>query len=222
MTQGAVPVSLLASATRCPLRAFFAGSTPWKESPHYTICKQLSYHLGSPLDYSTIWDEIGGISPSIGEEYAQFLEGCINSCQGQDWREASENDMEVRSKRYGIFGTIDRVFSKPPYFSVIRSGTPPPSGVYTQDRVRVVAYALCLSEMLSVDVPGGTIEYIPGGKGRYCEIQPGDIRKFYSARRVVRNIDAGHIPKKPLHAPCSSCYYFDRCDPGPIRLSDRF
>jgi len=220
MTLQSVSVSLIANASRCPVRAFFSLVSPWVESPRYTICKQISYHLGSPLSYDTILDEIRGISPCIGMDNVPFLESCIGRCTERKWRTATEYDMSVKSGKYGLHGIIDRIFFEPPYFSIIRPVLPPVAGIYGQDRVRITAYSLCLSEMLGKEITGGSVEYIPGGESRFCEIQPGDIRKFYSARRMVQNLNAGTLPGKPLNAPCTRCIFHDRCDPGPKRLSD--
>ncbi len=214
-------MSLIAAASRCPVRAYFIRSSGWEEPPGYTICKQISYHLGGPLCFDTIWDEVLSISPAIGDHYADVLDSYIKQCSEKEWRTASDYDVRVRSEKYGISGVIDRIFEEPPYFSIVRPVTPPAAGIYSQDRIRVTAYALCLSEMLAKEIRGGTVEYIPGGESRFCGIQPGDMRKFYSGLRSVRNIEAGSIPKKPVHAPCASCPYQHRCDTGPKRLSER-
>jgi len=214
-------VSLLAAASRCPVRAYLMHSSGWEEPMEYTICKQISYHLGGPLCFDTIWDEITSISPAIGGHNASFLELCIKQCVEKEWRTASDHDVRVESEKYGIYGVIDRVFEEPPYFSIVRPVTPPVAGIYLQDRIKVSAYALCLSEMSGKEIRGGTVEYIPGGESRFCGIQPGDMRKLYSGLRAARNIEAGTIPKKPVHAPCTSCSYYSRCDPGPRRLSER-
>jgi CRISPR-associated exonuclease Cas4 len=221
LNQHSVPVSLLAAASRCPVRAYFMNSSQWEEPHAYTVCKQVSYHLGEALCFDEIWDEIINISPSMGEADEALLDLCIKQCLGRTWRIASDLDVRVRSEKYGIHGVIDRIFGELPYFSIVRPVKPPAAGIFAQDRVRVTAYALCLTEMYGNEIRAGNVEYLPGGESRSCEIQPGDMRKFYSGLRMARNIDAGSVPKKPVHAPCSSCPYYSRCDPGPKSLSDR-
>jgi CRISPR-associated exonuclease Cas4 len=196
-------------------------SSQWEEPHAYTVCKQLSHHLGGILCFDTIWDEIINISPSMGEADAALLDSWLKKCSERTWRTASDLDVRVRSEKFGIYGVIDRTFKEPPYFSMVRPVRPPAAGIYSQDRVRITAYALCLSEMYGNEIRGGNVEYLPGGESRFCEIQPGDMRKFYTGLRMVRNIDAGSIPKKPVHAPCTSCPYYSRCDPGPKSLSER-
>jgi CRISPR-associated exonuclease Cas4 len=222
MNNRLIPVSELSSAARCPVRTFYDRSNPWVEPAEYTICKQISYHLGFPIEKEVVWDEICRVSPGIDPSYKYYCESWIDQCNNQEWSIASEHDLFVKSDRFGICGTIDRIYTEAPYFSIIRSVKPPVLGIYSGDRIRVLGYALCLSELLGKELRGASIDYIPGGISRYCEIQPRDMRRFYSIRKVIMNINAGGVPKKPLHAPCDVCSYHGRCDPGPTRLSDLF
>ena len=217
-----IPIHELSSAERCPVRVFFNRSNHWVEPPEYTICKQISYDLGGIIDRDEIWEEICRISPDIEPAYREYCNSCIEQCGKQEWRIASEYDLFVKSDRFGICGTIDRVYSEAPFFSIIRSAKPPVSGIYPGDRIRVVGYALCLSEMLGKKLHGASVDYIPGGISRYCEIQPRDMRRFYAIKKVLVNMNAGGVPKKPLTARCEACTYQGRCDPGPTRLSDLF
>jgi CRISPR-associated exonuclease Cas4 len=222
MTNGLIPVSELSSAVRCPVRVYYDRSNPWSEPSEYTICKQISYYLAGGIQKPDIWDEICRITPGIDPSYKQYCESCIDQCKSHDWREAAEHDLFVKSDHFGICGTIDNIYTDEPYFSIIRSTKPPVSGIYPGDRIRVLGYALCLSELLGQEVRGASVDYIPSGVSRYCEIEPRDMRKFYSIRKVLMNLNAGAVPKKPLRAPCKVCQYQARCDTGPKRLSDLF
>ena len=221
MTPSLIPVSEIATAAFCPVCVYYQREFPWKESPEYAIVKQVSYHLGKECAADEIWEQVAAIHPGIPLSYQHFLSGCLEHCSRQSWRRASEHDLFVKSERFGICGTIDRVFQEPPYFSIVRSGKAPVSGFTAGDRLRVLGYSLCLSELLGREVPGGLVEYIPQGISRYYEIQPRDMRKFFSIRTAIRKIDAGSIPKKSLNAPCGTCGHKERCDPGPRRLSER-
>ncbi len=222
MNSRLIPVSELSSAVRCPVRVFFDRSNPWVEPSEYTICKQISYHLGGRIERDEVWEEICRISPGIDPTYKSYYESCVDQCGSQEWREASEHDLFVKSDHFGICGTIDRIYTDEPYFSITRSVRPPVFGISSGDRIRVLGYALCLSELLGKDVHGAAIDYIPGGISRYYEIQPRDMRRFYSIRKILMNMNDGGVPKKPLRAPCEACPYQGRCDPGPTRLSDYF
>jgi len=222
MVDPLIPVSAFSSAARCPVHVFFDRSKPWVEPPEYTICKQISYHLGSAIEKNVIWDEICRVAPGIDPSYQSYCDSCIDQCSHAEWRSASEHDLFVKSDRFGICGTIDKIYPEFPYFSVTRSVKPPVAGIYSSDRIRVLAYTICLSELLGENLPGAIIDYIPGGISRYYEIQPRDMRRFYSIRKVLMNINSGGVPKKPLFAPCKGCSYQERCDQGPTRLSDLF
>jgi CRISPR-associated exonuclease Cas4 len=222
MNNRLIPVSELSSAARCPVRVFFDRSNPWVEPSEYTICKQISYHLGGRIERDEVWDEVRRISPGIDPLYKSYCESCIDECDNQEWRVPTEHDLFVKSDRFGICGTIDRIYPDAPFFSIIRSVKPPISGIYSGDRIRVLGYALCLSEMLGKELRGASVDYIPSGISRYCEIQPRDMRRFYSIRKILMNMNAGGVPKKPIYAPCDGCPYQARCDPGPTRLSDLF
>jgi CRISPR-associated exonuclease Cas4 len=222
MNSPLIRISELSSAERCPVRVFFDRSNPWVEPPEYTICKQISYQLGGMIDNDEIWDEICRISPDIEPSYRDYCNSCIDQCGCQEWRVANGHDLFVKSDRFGICGTIDRIYTEAPYFSIIRCVKPPVSGIYPGDRIRVVGYALCLSEMLGKELHGASVEYIPGGISRYCEIQPRDMRRFYAMKKILVNMNAGGVPTKPLTARCEACTYLRRCDPGPTRLSDLF
>lgn len=221
--RGKMSISSIITAAICPLRVYFgSGETDRNgiESPRYTVCKQISMHLGSPLDRTRIWEEICTVYPDIDPMFQAFLDECVSYCNINSWRSASGIDIAVSSERYGIFGSVDRLFDEPPYFSVVRSSKAPTAGVYHHDRLRVACYALCLQELLDIPVPGGSVEYIPSGEQRYCEIQPRDKRAFLSGRRVLQSLMEGRIPKKPVNAPCRRCSFEDRCTPGGRRLSD--
>ena len=220
MSNRLIPVSELSSALRCPVRVFFDRSNTWVEPSEYTICKQISYYLGEAIEKEDIWGEICRISPGLDPSYKYYYQACIDQCSSREWRVASEHDLFVMSDRFGICGTVDNIYQDAPYFSIIRSVKPPVSGIYPGDRIRVLGYALCLSELLGKELHGASVDYIPGGVSRYCEIQPRDMRKFFSIRKVLLNLDSGAVPKKPIRAPCEACPYRERCDPGPTRLSD--
>jgi CRISPR-associated exonuclease Cas4 len=216
-------ISSIITAAICPLRIYYgSGETDRHEfeSPRYTVCKQISMHLGSPLDSARIWEEICTVDPHIDPIYQAFLDECISYCSISAWRSASCIDVPVSSDRYRIFGSVDRLFDEPPYFSVVRSSKAPTAGVYHHDRLRVACYALCLQELLGIPVAGGSVDYIPSGVQRYYEIQPRDTRAFLSGRTVLESVMEGRVPKKPVNAPCRKCPFEALCTPGGRRLSD--
>jgi len=225
MTPGrTISVSSIVTSSICPLRLYYQQKSDKLpdslEYPRYAVCKQISYHLGAPLDRDQIWDECRSIYPGINPSLQAFLDECISYCELQTWRIATDTDVMVSSQKFSIFGSIDRLFDTPPYFSLVRASQAPGAGIYRDDRLRILCYALCLEEQLGMPVSGGMVEYIPNGIQRSYSIQPRDRRALFPARKKALEIVSGTIPKKPLNPPCNRCMFIDRCRPGVQRLSD--
>jgi CRISPR-associated exonuclease Cas4 len=217
---GTISISNVVKSARCPVRLYLERNSSWEEPPAYTICKQISYHLGNTLDKKEIWREVTGVCPQITEDLHPFFDSCVDACSRTTWRTHTAADLAVSSVAHRIFGVIDRVFDDEPRFSVVRSVQAPSAGVFRADRVRIVCYTLCLEELLGTEVDGGSIEYIPAGISRFCHPQPRDRRQFMSALRDARKVMSGEVPKRPLHASCSSCPHEEFCTSGAKRLSD--
>jgi CRISPR-associated exonuclease Cas4 len=184
------------------------------------ICKQLSYHLGSPLETDIIWDEVLAVCPAIDPELRLFLETCIASCNKTVWKLADQSDVRVISEKHGIVGMVDRIFDNGT-FSIIRAAGAMPFGTYTADRLRVAGIAFCLEEMTGDEVIGGHVEYIPDGVSRFHTVQPRDRRQVIAAMHKIRGIRSGELPRQPFNAPCNRCKYKERCESSSgRRLSD--
>jgi len=216
-----VNVSQILSARFCPVRFFLERDTPHPESPRYTVCKQISLHLGTPLDADRIWEEIRTVSPGIDSAMRIFSDGCVARCRQESWPRPTEMDLAVSSPRLGITGRVDKFFEDGPAFAITRSSEAPPAGVHGADRVRVAACAACLAEMLGMEVEAGFVEYIPSGAHRTCVLQPGDRRGMLRALESARRILTGGIPRKPHRAPCERCGQQERCNPLAVPLSRR-
>ena len=208
-----IAVSDLVRCHTCPVQFYRDRHHSRTEPDRYAVCKQLSYHLGETLDADMIWQEVTTVRPDIDPELRGFLSSCVAACRAGAWQPAIEADVPVRSEKLGIFGMVDRLGSGD-RLSVVRSGTAPVTGVYTSDRLRVAAYALCLEEMLGHAVSGGYVEYIPSGMARFCIPQPRDRRMLLRALGTAHRIMEGEVPQKPLNAPCLRCEYHAWCTEG--------
>lgn len=204
-------ISDLVRVHACPVRFYYERNDPFFESDRYAICKQLSYHLGDPLDADVIWAETLVVRPKIDPSFREFLDSCITVCNRNHWLPADETDVRVFSEKRGIAGMIDRILPDGS-FSVIRSAGALPFGTYAADRLRVAAIALCLGEMTGEEVKGGHVEYIPGGVSRYHTVQPRDLRQLISTLHKIRSIHDGDLPQHPLNAPCVRCKYLEKCE----------
>lgn len=213
-------ISDLVRVHSCPVRYYYERNEPFAESDRYAVCKQLSYHLGDPLDAEVIWAETLVVRPAIDPEMRAFLDLCIAACNKGTWQPADETDVRIRSEKQGISGMIDRILPDGS-FTVVRAAGAMPFGTYAADRLRVAAIALCLEEMTGKEVCGGHVEYIPDGVSRYHTVQARDRRQLITTLYKIRFMREGELPKHPLNAPCVRCKYMEKCESARgHRLSD--
>ncbi|HQD26800.1 MULTISPECIES: Dna2/Cas4 domain-containing protein [Methanoculleus] len=216
-----IPVSAVIACHICPRRYYFERSDESEESLRYTVCKQVSTHLGEYLDDEEIWREILCILPEAPPEARDFLDECIAACRETAWRTPVQIDLAVESDTLGIRGKVDKIFEDGT-FAIVRSSVAPKAGAYGTDRLRVACYAACLKETLGRPAAGGYVEYVASGVFRFVEPQPRDRREMIKAIRAAKGVVAGEIPPRPLRAPCENCPHLERCTAGPRRLSDLF
>ena len=195
----------------CPVRFYYERGHPFAESERYLICKQLSHHLGSPLDPEIIWDEVQSVCPGIDPSLRSFMETCIASCNKTTWKPASQTDVRVISEKHGIVGMVDRILDDGT-FSIIRATGAMPFGTYAADRLRTAGIAFCIGEMTGNEVSGGNVEYIPDGISRFHTVQPRDRRQLIAALHKIQEIRKGGVPRRPLNAPCNRCIYKEQCE----------
>ena len=204
-------ISDLVRVHTCPVRYYYERDEPVQESDRYAVCKQISYHLGDPLDAEVIWAEILVVRPAISPDMRAFLDLCITACNKGTWQPAEETDVHVTSAKQGITGMIDRILPDGS-FSIVRAAGALPFGTYSADRLRVAAIALCLEEMTGSEVKGGHVEYIPDGVSRYHTVQSRDRRQLITTLYKIRFMREGEVPKHPLNAPCVRCRHMEKCE----------
>ena len=195
----------------CPVRFYYERKEPVSESDRYAVCKQLSYHLGTPLDAEVIWQETIAVSPALDPTLKDFLALCITACNKSEWKPAVQTDVKVVSDKLGIVGMIDRIAADGT-FSIVRAAGAMPFGTYAADRLRISCIAFCLEEMTGSEVKGGCVEYIPDGVSRMHEVQPRDRRQVIATLHKHKSIKNGDMPQHPLNAPCNRCKYKEKCE----------
>ena len=216
-----IPVSGVIACHICPRRYYFERSEEREESPRYTVCKQVSAHLGELLEREQIWQEVLCILPDREEDTRELFDECINACRETAWQRPVQTDLTVESDALGIRGRVDKVFEDGT-FAITRSSTAPRAGAYGTDRLRIACYVACLKETLGQAVAGGYVEYVASGICRFVEPEPRDRREMIRAIRAAKRVVAGELPPRPLRAPCDGCPHVERCTAGPRRLSDLF
>ncbi len=158
------------------------------------------------------------------EENRLTAEGRILHERVHEMGEESRADVRIvrglslRSLRLGLIGKADVVeFHRTeagdwtPFPVEYKRGKPKPDD---SDKVQLCAQALCLEEMLAVEVPSGAVFY---GRTRHrLDIDfIGDLRKETErvARQVHELIGSGNTPKPVYMKKCENCSLIDRCLP---------
>ncbi len=125
-----------------------------------------------------------------------------------------ENAVLIRSLRLGLSGEADVVEFRPDgtVFPVeYKRGRPKSADC---DRIQLCAQALCLEEMLSVNIPAGALFY---GKTRRREDVEFDValrRKTESAaRRLHELVASGKTPLPAYRKQCEKCSFIAVCMP---------
>jgi len=129
-----------------------------------------------------------------------------------------ERGEPLRSLRLGLSGMADVVeFHRQPdgnwkpYPVEYKRGKPKPDEC---DRVQICAQAMCLEEMLNLEIPAGSIFY---GKTRHRhDVQFNDeLRKVTeeTSRGVRELITSGITPRPVYESKCDNCSLFEICLP---------
>jgi len=132
-----------------------------------------------------------------------------------------ERGVPLRSLRLGLSGISDVVEfhrqtdgSWKPFPVEYKRGKPKPDDC---DRVQICAQALCLEEMLHVEIPSGAIFY---GKTRHRHdvLFDNELRKVTeeTANRVRELIESRVTPKPLYESKCKSCSLSEVCLPKTI------
>ncbi|MFH0967359.1 MAG: Dna2/Cas4 domain-containing protein [Methanobacteriota archaeon] len=216
-----IPVSSLIMCCRCPRQYYFAKHDSPQVSDRYIICKQISISDRNNPDEDSLWDEINLIHPEIHPSMREYLTSCLDQNHRTPIPSWTETDLSVRTQKYGLHGLIDKFHAGDNHISVVRCTRAPVAGCWPDDRIRIAAYLLCLKESTGIHLSGGYIEYIPDGIIRFCEPQPRDRRALLQGLKIIRLIEKGEFPGKPVRAPCKGCRYTNQCETPKVRtLSD--
>ena len=131
--------------------------------------------------------------------------------------------LRLRSLRLGLTGQADVVEfhrhadgSDCPFPVEFKRGRPKPD---TCDEVQLCAQALCLEEMLSVDIPEGAIFYGQPRRRHAVELSPAlRDQTEQAAERLHRLIASGLTPPAVYEKKCDNCSLVSLCLP---RIADR-
>lgn len=140
---------------------------------------------------------------------------------------AVDRAVPIRSDRLGLYGVADVVELRPdqdgrevPYPVEYKRGSPK---IEDWDRAQLCAQAMCLEEMLGVDIPGGAIFY---GKPRRRERVEFDETLRDAVDRICRELHAmiGNAETPPARhgARCRGCSLKGACMPKTRQRVERY
>ncbi len=135
---------------------------------------------------------------------------------------AADRSVPVRSEILGLYGVADVVEMRPgpdgsniPYPVEYKRGSPK---IEDWDRVQLCAQAMCLEEMLKVEISDGAIFY---GQPRRREKVVFDVklRKLVESEciRMHSMIKSGQTPPTEQGKRCRNCSLADACMPGTVK-----
>ena len=217
-----IPISDLASVLYCPMKYYLDLHASY-EIPHSLLmCKHIAF-AEKDADPKELWEEFLFIYSEVDQaEKDQFMEYLLIYKRGfqQPW---TERDLYVYSQKWDISGIIDKFYEPGNQLTLIRGTKAPEMGAYRSDRLRAIAYNICLQEMMGQRPLSCVIEYVASGVIRTLTFTPRDRRLFVEIVKLARRIRAGYVPARPAQGPCARCRHEKTCiSPSGRRLSDLF
>jgi CRISPR-associated exonuclease Cas4 len=107
---------------------------------------------------------------------------------------------------------VDAVILWRPFPVEYKRGRPKPGGA---DEVQLCAQAICLEEMLGLEVPRGALFYGTTRRRKEVEFTPAlRARVEAAARRCHELFDARITPRVARHKGCDRCSLLETCLPG--------
>lgn len=121
----------------------------------------------------------------------------------------------IKDRSLDIIGICDKIeIVDGRYYPILlKSGIPPLKGVWDQDAIELVAYALLIEEEFTTDVYVGFVDYEKIGDRRPV-VMDVDLRKSYfnilrEVKEIIENKKMPNVKKSPKK--CEKCEYNEIC-----------
>lgn len=210
-------ISSILTAYRCIRQYYLQKAEDIQNSISYTICKQISSAEISEMNRERVWESIILIEQENYLDFRSKFDDYYSANLHTPLRQYTDLDIQVRNKKWGMYGLLDKFSSVSQEGTVIRARKAPETGCWPEDRIRITALQLCIEESLNTVLKGLYVEYIPSGIVRYYEPGPRDRRTLIQTIARMKKVDEGDIAPKPANPPCKGCRYHDTCDTGKPR-----
>ncbi|MGA9399861.1 CRISPR-associated protein Cas4 [Haladaptatus sp.] len=203
-----VTFSDLEAATYCPRKLYYRRKDDIAVPDIVTERRELAYQYDRLVDAPT--SELADLPLEVS--LAQFRENLERATLLEDWEilaDPSERDRPVEGK--DCRGIVHKVLDgDPPVPSMIFTGTPPETGIWEPQSVRVVAAAKALSWEYERMIERAFVEYPAHGIVREIALS---TRRKAAYRRVLRTARAidGPPPRLTNTSKCDACEYRAEC-----------
>jgi CRISPR-associated exonuclease Cas4 len=121
----------------------------------------------------------------------------------------------IKDSSLDVIGICDKIeiIDGKYYPILIKSGRPPLKGVWDQDAIELVAYAILIEEEFKADVYVGFVDYEKIGDRRPV-VMDVDLRKAYfdvirEVKEIIENKKMPNVKRSPKK--CEKCEYRDIC-----------
>ena len=121
----------------------------------------------------------------------------------------------IKDRSLDIIGICDKIeiIDGRYYPILLKGGSPPLKGVWDQDAIELVAYALLIEEEFTTDVYVGFVDYEKIGDRRPV-VMDVDLRKSYfnvlrEVKEIIENEKIPNVKKSPKK--CEKCEYKEIC-----------
>lgn len=203
-----IPFSDLEAATYCPRKLYYRRKDDITVPDIVTERRELAYQYDRLVDAPT--SELADLPLEVSPD--RFRENLERATHLEDWvalADPSERDRLVEGK--DCRGIVHKVLDgDPPVPSMIFTGTPPETGIWEPQSVRVVAAAKALSWEYERMIERAFVEYPAHGIVREIALS---TRRKAAYRRVLRTARAidGPPPRLTNTSKCDACEYRTEC-----------
>ncbi|KZN25195.1 hypothetical protein A4G99_01345 [Haladaptatus sp. R4] len=203
-----IPFSDLEAATYCPRKLYYRRTDDITVPDTVTERRELAYQYDRLIDAPT--SELADLPLEVSPD--RFRENLERATHLEDWEtlaDPSERDRLVEGK--DCRGIVHKVLDgDPPVPSMIFTGTPPETGIWEPQSVRVIAAAKALSWEYERMIERAFVEYPAHGIVRKIALS---TRRKAAYRRVLRTARAidGPPPRLTNTSKCDACEYRTEC-----------
>ena len=223
LTQGMSPfhISEVRRAIYCGRQAYYESQREACRipSPETRVLREVAYLyptvVESPEDALRRAEETAGVSTSLDmSEAAEALADEREKNPGL-WEAVAHPDREERYfEGNSLRGTVEKLSfgddGEGVLASVVKTGTPPPNGVWRSERAEAAAVRRMVSR--EYDLRGVVFEYPRVGALRRVEVGRDDARTLERALERLEDIEKGVPPSRTENRnKCESCEFKDEC-----------